>query len=210
MSECSFSRGASQLTVGLTGGIASGKSAVADAFAKLGAPVIDTDVISREVVAVGEAGLDAVRKLFGPAVLTAEGELNRRALRERVFADPVKRRHLEDILHPLIRERSLRALERVKAPYAIVVVPLLVETSFGALVDRVLVVDVPVETQLQRLMQRDGLSRDAAAVMIGAQADRPSRLAAADDVIDNSGDLAATHEQVDRLHQRYLELARSA
>jgi dephospho-CoA kinase len=103
----------------------------------------------------------------------------------------------------------LRALERIKAPYVIVVVPLLVETSFGALVDRVLVVDVPVETQLQRLMQRDGLSRDAAAVMIGAQADRPRRLAAADDVIDNSTDLAATREQVDRLHQRYLELARS-
>ena len=127
-----------------------------------------------------------------------------------MFADPVKRRHLEDILHPLIRERTLRALERVKAPYVIVVVPLLVETSFRALVDRVLVVDVPVETQLQRLMQRDGLSCDAAAVMIGSQTDRPSRLAAADDVIDNSGDLAATREQVDRLHQRYLELARSA
>jgi dephospho-CoA kinase len=196
------------LKVGLTGGIASGKSAVADAFAKLGAPVIDTDLIAREVVAVGEPGLDAVRKVFGPDVLTAEGELNRRALRERVFADAVKRRQLEEILHPLIHERTLLALARAKGPYVIVVVPLLVETSFGALVDRVLVVDVPVETQLARLMRRDGLSRDAAAAMIDAQVARAGRLAAADDVIDNSGGPEATRQQVDRLHQRYLELSR--
>jgi dephospho-CoA kinase len=196
------------LKVGLTGGIASGKSAVADAFAKLGAPVIDTDLIAREVVAVGEPGLDAVRKVFGPDVLTAEGELNRRALRERVFADAVKRRQLEEILHPLIHERTLLALARAKGPYVIVVVPLLVETSFGALVDRVLVVDVPVETQLARLMRRDGLSRDAAAAMIDAQVARAGRLAAADDVIDNSGGPEATRAQVDRLHQRYLELSR--
>jgi dephospho-CoA kinase len=209
MSASSSSAGKSPLLkVGLTGGIASGKSAVAEAFAKLGATVIDTDLIAREVVAVGEPGLDAVRKLFGPDVLTAEGELNRRALRESVFADPVKRRQLEEILHPLIHERTLLALAQVTGPYVIVVVPLLVETSFGALVDRVLVVDVPVETQLARLMRRDGLARDAAAAMINAQVDRARRLAAADDVIDNSGGPEATRQQVARLHQRYLELRR--
>jgi dephospho-CoA kinase len=198
------------LKVGLTGGIASGKSTVADAFAKLGAPVIDTDLIAREVVAPTEPGLDAVRKQFGPGVLTSTGELDRRALRDLVFADVAKRRQLEQILHPLIRERTLRALERIEAPYVIVVVPLLVEASFDALVDRVLVVDVPDETQLERLMRREALSRDAAAAMIGAQVDRASRLAAADDVIDNGADLQALRRQVDRLHKRYLKLARSA
>jgi dephospho-CoA kinase len=127
-----------------------------------------------------------------------------------VFADVAKRRQLEQILHPLIRERTLRALERIEAPYVIVVVPLLVEASFDALVDRVLVVDVPDETQLERLMRREALSRDAAAAMIGAQVDRASRLAAADDVIDNGADLQAMRRQVDRLHKRYLKLARSA
>jgi dephospho-CoA kinase len=198
------------LKVGLTGGIASGKSAVADAFAKLGAPVIDTDLIAREVVAPTEPALDAVRKQFGPGVLTSTGELDRRALRDLVFADVAKRRQLEQILHPLIRERALRALERIEAPYVIVVVPLLVEASFDALVDRVLVVDAPHEAQLERLMRRDALSRDAAAAMIRAQVDRASRLAAADDVIDNSADLEAMRQQVDRLHKRYLTLARSA
>jgi dephospho-CoA kinase len=194
------------LKVGLTGGVASGKSLVADLFAKLGAALVDTDVISRDVVAPGEPGLEAVRKLFGPAVITA-GELDRRALRAIVFADAAKRRHLEDVLHPLIRERTLQKLGEAQGPYAVVVVPLLVETFFGQLVDRVLVVDCPVATQLERLVRRDGLSHTEAEAIVAAQIDRASRLAAADDVIDNSGSIDATRAQVQALHRRYLELA---
>lgn len=196
------------LTIGLTGGIASGKSTVAELFAALGVPVIDTDVIAREVVEPGEPGLDAVRAAFGPKVLTSEGRLDRRRLREIVFADAAKRRRLESILHPLIRQRTLARLEAVRdAPYAIVVVPLLVETNFGELVDRVLVVDVPVDTQLERLVARDGIDRSAAEAMVAAQTSRETRLAHADDVIDNAGDLAAARAQVERLHARYVELA---
>lgn len=195
------------LKIGLTGGIASGKSMVADLFANHGAALVDTDVIAREVVAPGEPGLEAVRKLFGPDVLTSTGELDRRALRAVVFADDTKRRHLEDALHPLIRARTLERLAAARGPYAIVVVPLLVETDFAQLVDRVLVVDCRVETQLARLLQRDGLSPSEAEAMIAAQADRESRLAAADDVIDNSGSIDATRAQVDALHRRYLGLA---
>jgi dephospho-CoA kinase len=197
------------LTVGLTGGIASGKSAVANMFVKLGAGLVDTDVLAREVVAPGEPGLAAVRKLFGPSVITAAGELNRAVMRSLIFADADKRRHLEDLLHPLIRERTLRRLEQVEGPYAIVVVPLLVETGFVELVDRVLVVDCPPALQLERLINRDRIPRAQAVAMIEAQADRVSRLQAADDVIDNSGDLESTRRQVHHLHDHYVELARA-
>ena len=199
--------GPALLKIGLTGGIASGKSLVAGMFAKLGAALVDTDVLAREVVAPGEPGLDAVRRLFGPSMLTPSGELNRSAVRTLVFADAAKRRDLEEVLHPLIRDRTLRKLQHVEGPYAIVAVPLLVETLFGELVDRVLVVDCPASTQLERLMQRDQLPRAEATAMIAAQVDRAGRLQAADDVIDNSGTVELTRRQVERLHQRYLELA---
>src|SRR5690606_20981910 len=172
------SPGSNMLTIGLTGGIASGKSTVAELFAALGVPVIDTDVIAREVVEPGEPGLAAIRDAFGAEVLTPDGRLDRRRLREIVFADAAKRRRLESILHPLIRERTLARLAAVRnAPYAIVVVPLLVETDFGKLVDRVLVVDVPVDAQLERLASRDGIDRAAAEAMVAAQASRETRLA---------------------------------
>ncbi|HEY8518453.1 MAG TPA: dephospho-CoA kinase [Gammaproteobacteria bacterium] len=196
------------LTVGLTGGVASGKSAVTGMFAKRGVPIVDTDLIAREVVAPGEPGLTAVREAFGEEVLTATGELDRRKLREIVFADEAQRRRLEGILHPLIRARTLERLRSLEAPYAIVAVPLLVETGFGKLVDRVLVVDCPEEVQLARLMARDSLTREQATAMIRAQTDRATRLAAADDVIDNGGDLVVTERQVEQLHRKYLELAR--
>lgn len=194
--------------VGLTGGIASGKSLVANAFAKLGAEIIDTDQIAREVVAPGQAGLEAVRAAFGEGIVTPRGELDRAAMRKLVFADPAKRRRLDELLHPLIRHRTLERLEQARGPYSIVAVPLLVETDFGKLVDRVVVVDCPVPLQLERLIRRDGLPRDEAAAMIAAQADRVTRLRAAHDVIDNSGDPEHTRRQVAQLHQRYLELAR--
>lgn len=193
--------------VGLTGGVASGKSLVATMFAKLGAELVDTDQIARDVVAPGQAGLDAVRAAFGEALITPRGELDRAALRKLVFSDPAKRRLLDELLHPLIRRRTLERLELVKSPYAIVAVPLLVETDFGKLVDRVAVVDCPVTLQLERLMRRDGLPRDEANAMIQAQADRATRLRAAHDVIDNGGDSEHTQRQVAQLHQRYLELA---
>jgi dephospho-CoA kinase len=195
------------LTVGLTGGIASGKSAVAAMFVELGAALVDTDVIAREVVAPGEPGLAAVVRRFGPALLLQSGELDRAALRSIVFGDSAKRRELESLLHPLIRERTRRKLARIRAPYVLIAVPLLVETSFGELVDRVLVVDCPEPIQLERLMKRDALPRSAALAMLSAQADRATRLRAAHDVIDNSGSREATRAQVEQLHRQYLELA---
>ena len=196
------------LRVGLTGGIASGKSAVAEMFAAHGAPVVDTDSIAREVVAPGSPGLDDVRNAFGAQVLAPGGGLDRAKLRRLVFADPALRRKLEAVLHPLIRERTLVKLREIRAPYAIVVVPLLVETAFAAIVDRVLVVDCPRETQIRRVMERDAIERAAAEAILDAQADRAARLAAADDVIDNGGALAETRQRVAELHTQYLDAAR--
>ena len=193
--------------VGLTGGIASGKSVVAELFAALGAPIVDTDQVAREVVAPGEPGLTAVAEEFGRAILTTAGTLDRAALRRRVFADKRARERLEAILHPLIRARTLAAMDDLDAPYVLVAVPLLVETGFSALVDRVLVVDCPRELQLARLMARDQHNQAEAEQILAAQVSRETRLAAADDVIDNGGSLAATRAQVATLHQRYLELA---
>src|SRR5688572_15183318 len=170
-----------RLVVGLTGGIASGKSLVGAMFVKLGAALIDTDVVAREVVAPGEPGLAAVTAAFGPSVLLASGELNRPALRTLVFEDEAKRLTLEAILHPLIRARTRAQLKELTTPYALVVVPLLVETSFKDFVDRTLVVDCPEATQLERLMRRDGIPRAEALAMLRAQADRAARLKAAHD-----------------------------
>jgi dephospho-CoA kinase len=196
-----------RLIVGLTGGIASGKSLVGAMFVKLGASLIDTDVVAREIVALGEPGLAAVGAEFGPSVLLPSGELNRPALRSLVFADDAKRRQLEAILHPLIRSRTRAKLVGLEAPYALVAVPLLVETSFGDLVDRILVVDSPEAAQLERLMRRDAIPRAEAQAMLRAQVDRGTRLKAAHDVIDNSGTPDATRRQVEILHRRYLGLA---
>jgi dephospho-CoA kinase len=197
------------LRVGLTGGIASGKSQVAEMFAALGVPIVDTDLLAREVVAPRTAGLRAVRAAFGPEILAPDGSLDRAKIRDVVFADSGARARLEAILHPLIRTATLARLAAIeKAPYAIVVVPLLLETDFATLVDRVLVVDCPREMQLERVMRRDALSRRRAESVVSAQLDRAARLEAADDVIDNSGTLAHTRAQVADLHSRYLEHAR--
>jgi dephospho-CoA kinase len=193
--------------VGLTGGIASGKSTVANRFAELGAAVIDTDDIAREVVAVGEPGLDSIVEAFGHGVLTDSGELDRSAMRSIVFSDPNARHRLESILHPLIRARTLGQLENLSAPYAVVVVPLLVETQFDELVDRVLVVDCPAETQRERLMARDHIDREQAKAMITAQIDRDSRKRRAHDILENGPDLSVTLAGVDRLHRDYLNRA---
>src|SRR5688572_12633932 len=196
-----------RLVVGLTGGIASGKSLVGAMFVKLGAALIDTDVVAREVVALGEPGLAAVGAEFGPKVLLPSGELNRPALRSLVFADDAKRRALEAILHPLIRSRTREKLAELEAPYALVAVPLLVETSFGEIVDRILVVDCPESLQLERLVRRDAIPKAEALAMVRAQVDRATRLKAAHDIIDNSGTTEATRRQVELAHRRYLDLA---
>ena len=193
--------------VGLTGGIASGKSLVADEFAAVGVPVIDTDLIAREVVEPGEPALARIVERFGPEIIAADGRLDRRRLRERVFADAAEREALEAILHPVIRERSLAAAAASDGPYQLLVVPLLIESEFRRLVDRVLVVDCPVSLQLERLIARDGEDPQQAQRMIDAQISRERRLEAADDVIDNSGSRTVTQRQVGRLHRRYLELA---
>lgn len=196
-----------RLVVGLTGGIASGKSLVGAMFVKHGAALIDTDVVAREVVAPGEPGLAAVIEEFGPGVVSPSGDLNRPALRSLVFADDEKRLKLEAILHPLIRSRTRAKLADLAVPYALVAVPLLVETSFGELVDRILVVDCPESLQLERLMRRDAIPKPEALAMLRAQIDRATRLKAAHDIIDNSGTAEATRRQVELTHRRYLDLA---
>jgi dephospho-CoA kinase len=194
----------SPFRVALTGGIASGKSTVANLFAARGVPVIDTDLIARQVVEPGEPALAAVLEAFGPAVLGADGRLNRPRMRERVFSDPAARRRLEAILHPAIRAEMERQSRAAGGPYQLLVIPLLVEGGRRGHVDRVLVVDVPEATQIERLMRRDGVSREQAAAALGAQATRDARLAFADDVIENAADLAALEARVDEIHRDYL------
>ncbi len=199
------------LTVGLTGGIGSGKSTVADCFALRGVPVIDTDVIAHELTAPGGIALDEIRSTFGESVMRADGTLDRAALRQRVFADAGARHQLEAILHPLIRQRVERACEQITAAYVLIVIPLLFETrEYLDMLDRVLVVDCPEDRQVARVMTRSGLRRDEVNAIQAAQASRSERLAAADDVIDNSGSPDALDAQVAALHRRYQALAQEA
>jgi len=193
--------------VGLTGGIASGKSTVARLFEALGVPVIDTDVLAREVVAPGEPLLGQIAARFGAGVLAADGSLNRTALREIVFADPAARADLEQLTHPAIRAR-LEALSAVLGgPYQLLVIPLLVETRGQTPVDRVLVVDCSEALQIRRLQARDGATLEQARRILAAQATRESRLAMANDVIVNEEDLGAVRDRVATLHATYLRLS---
>ncbi|MHB8760124.1 MAG: dephospho-CoA kinase [Thiobacillus sp.] len=195
-------------TIGLTGGIGSGKSAAAARFAELGVPVIDTDVIARELTRPGRPALDAIRASFGDAEIAADGSLDRPVLRRRVFADAAARRRLEAILHPLVLHEVKARLAALSAPYAVAVIPLLVETgAYGSLLDRIAVVDCPEELQIARTVARSGLAREEVGAVLAAQATRSARLAAADDVIVNTGTLAALRDEVDALHQCYLTLA---
>lgn len=197
-------------TVALTGGIGSGKSTVADAFALLGVNVIDADVIARQVVEPGTQALNTISKRFGPSILTADGRLNRRLLRERIFAHPDDKSWLNALLHPLIQQETQRQFRQATSPWVLWVVPLLVENRLYEKADRVLVVDVSRETQLQRTMQRDGVTREHAEQILSAQATREQRLAVADDVIDNNGAPDAIASDVARLHAQYLKFAAQA
>lgn len=196
--------------VGLTGGIGSGKSVVAEQFATRGVPVIDTDRIAHGLTAPSGPALPALRATFGSGIFDAAGRLDRAALRERVFTDAAERKRLEAILHPLIREESARQLASVAdaAPYALLVVPLLVETgAYRDYLDRVLVVDCAEEIRLRRVMARNGRGRAEVERVLATQASREARLATADDVIVNEGELSDLMPQVDRLHRLYLGLA---
>jgi dephospho-CoA kinase len=199
-----------RLRVGLTGGIASGKSTVAQRFLDLSVPVIDADEAARAVVAPGTPGLAAVIERFGPGVVAENGELDRSALRDLIFSDSGSRRHLEAILHPLIRADMQRSADAAAGPYIVMAIPLLVEAGSRDRVDRILVVDVEEEMQLQRLMKRDGGSLEQARAILASQASRSTRLAAADDVLLNAGSVTDLRQAVDRLHERYLRLAAEA
>lgn len=196
------------LRVGLTGGIASGKTTLSRLFAALGVPIIDADEISRGLSKPGQAGYKRIVAHFGKDILDADGELDRAKLRAQVFADPAQRRRLEALLHPLIfaaMDDAVAALGNI--PYCILAIPLLVETDCRQRVDRVLVVDVPETVQYRRLQARDGLNDDGIRQILAAQSNRQTRLQAADDVIHNDGSLAALERRVGLLHQRYLRLS---
>jgi dephospho-CoA kinase len=197
------------LRVGLTGGIGSGKSTVAGIFGELGALVIDADQLAHELTAPGGAAIGPIREAFGPDYLDSQGALDRPRMRERVFAEPAAKTTLESILHPMIRAETERRAARATSPYVILMIPLLVESGAPrSRCDRVLVVDCPESTQVERVMARSGLAREAVEAIMSAQVSRAERLRHADDVIDNGGPAEALRPQVEKLHARYLALAK--
>jgi dephospho-CoA kinase len=200
-----------RLRIGLTGGIASGKSTVTQRFAELGIPVIDADVASRSVVEPGQPGLTLVVERFGPQVLDAEGRLDRRALRTVIFSDSTSRQALEAILHPLVRADMERQAAAAQGPYVVMAIPLLIEGGNPhQRVDRVLVVDADEALQIQRVQMRDGASPEQARAILASQASREARLAAADDVLSNTGSVAELRQAVDLLHEQYLQLSQTS
>ena len=200
-----------RFVLALTGGIASGKGAVADCFSRKGVPVFDADVIARELVRPGAPALAEIAATFGAAMLTASGELDRQRMRELAFSNPAERRKLEAILHPRVRDALREAVAHCAAAYCVLAIPLLAEVrkDYG-FVDRVLVVDASPSVQRLRLIQRDRRTPEAAAAEIAAQASREQRLAIADDVIDNDGSKDALDPMVGRLHSLYESLAADA
>ena len=191
------------ITIVLTGGIASGKTVVSDCFARLGAPVIDTDLIAREVVEPGQPALDRIVEVFGCDFLTSEGQLDRQKMRRAIFSDSDQKASLEAILHPPIAEEVKRRVAELDDPYCILVIPLYAQSSAYAWIDRVLVVDVNEEVQIERVMARDQISRNQARSILSLQTSRQGRLALADDIIDNSGSLAELQDKVEVLHNKY-------
>ena len=193
------------LRIGLTGGIGSGKSEASREFARLGVPVIDTDVIARELVRPGQPALAEIVARFGTEMLGENGNLDRTRLRKTVFSDPGLRRQLEAILHPRIRERAEALTEQVKGPYCVLVIPLLVETSGDYPLDRILVIDSPRELQVERIAARDGLSESEIEAILETQASREQRLAIADDIIVNDASPEHLRSEIERLHRLYSE-----
>jgi dephospho-CoA kinase len=197
-----------KLVVGLTGGIGSGKSAAAEEFQRLGASVVDTDVIARELTEPGGAAMPHIKALFGDAFIAPSGAMDRKAMRDRVFGDPAAKQALESLLHPMIRGESERRIDQARGPYVVYVVPLLVESKEPRRrAERILVVDAPEEVQLSRVAARRGLAESEVRAIMATQASRADRLAAADDVIDNGGSLEALRGQVEALDRRYRQMA---
>lgn len=197
----------SSYVVGLTGGIGSGKSEVSRRFESFGIQVVDADVISREVVQLGSKGLEAIKNRFGKSVLNADGTLNRAELREIIFSDKDQKNWLEQLLHPLVNQEIRAQLATPTSAYKILVSPLLLETQQHLLVNRILVVDVPESVQIERASQRDGVSIEQIRRIIASQISRDDRLKRADDVIDNTSDLAALDNICRQLHTTYLSFA---
>jgi len=196
------------LIIGLTGGIGSGKTTVSGMFAARNVPVIDADVIARELLRPGNAAEEEVKTAFGNDILDVEGNIDRAALRRIVFGDAVLRAKLESILHPLVRQEILARIQSISEPYCVVVIPLLIETGYDELVDRILVVDCPLQTQIDRASQRDHSDSKLTESIAATQVSRETRLQAADDAIDNSSDLAALEPQVAALDSKYRLLAK--
>jgi len=197
----------SDFVVGLTGGIGSGKSTVAELFVELGAVLVDTDAIAHELTAPGGAAMPALRAEFGAGIAGADGALDRNAMRQLVFADPAARGKLEAILHPLIRRLSDERCRAAASPYVILAVPLLVESgAYRERCNRIVVVDCPESLQIQRVMARNGMSAAEVGAIMAAQASRPQRLAVADDVVLNDGDFSSLRDRVQALHRKYLLL----
>lgn len=194
------------LKIGLTGGIASGKSSVADLFAQRGVPIIDADLIARQLVSPGKIAHQQIQAVFGPVIFQEEGQLDRVLLRQLVFSDPKAKQQLEAILHPLIRQKMLEDIKQLNTNLVILAVPLLIEANMQTLVDRVLVVDCEPAVQLKRLRERDNISGDLADAIINAQADRQRRLQSADDIINNNGEIDALEPQVSQLFNFYQQL----
>jgi dephospho-CoA kinase len=196
------------LKIGLTGGIASGKTAVSDHFARLGVPIIDTDQISRELVEPGKPALAEIQKQLGAQFISEDGSLNRKLLRTHIFSNNAVRKTLESILHPAIRQEVEHRLSELRnEPYAIVVVPLLTENGLTTMVDRILLVDIPETLQVRRVCDRDNISKQQAEMILAAQASRAERKDIADDIIENSGDLQALRQKIEKLHKHYLTLS---
>lgn len=197
------------LVVGVTGGIGSGKTAATDRFQALGIKVVDADLASRVVVEPGRPALQAIAAHFGPGVISEDGSLNRRALREIVFAHPDERKWLERLTHPLIAQEILQQIQSSTSPYTILASPLLLESGQSRMAQRVLVIDVPEDVQIARTTSRDNTDVAGVKAIIAAQMKREDRVAKADDMIVNDKSLEALHDAVDRLHQQYLQLART-
>lgn len=195
------------LVVGVTGGIGSGKTAATDRFQALGITVVDADLASRVIVEPGRPALQAIADHFGPSVIESNGTLNRRALREIVFANPDERKWLERLTHPLIAQEILQQIQASQSPYTILASPLLLESGQSRMAQRVLVIDVPEELQIARTTTRDNTNADGVKAIIAAQMKRADRLAKADDVIVNDKSLTELHAAVDALHQHYLQMA---
>ena len=207
MADKDQQRKTAPLRIGLTGGIASGKTAVANMFAEMGASIIDTDLIARAVVQPDEPALEQLRQEFGNQIIQVGGDLDRAALRKIVFSDAEKRIKLEQILHPIIQQETIRQSEFATGDYQIIVVPLLVESPLKDFVDRILVVDCTEATQIKRLTLRDSESEEQARRILAAQATREERLAIADDIVRNDGSLTRTRQQVENLHTIYRQLS---